>query len=67
MMDESCDLLADFSSILNRQKNCFYRLVNIPNIICVRWIEVHTVESLVPGLIHPEVEIAIVCSKSINC
>jgi hypothetical protein len=57
--DKNDDLLADSHNILNRWKNYFSQLLNVHNVSDVRQIEVHTVETLVPGLSCVEVEIAI--------
>jgi hypothetical protein len=56
---ENGDLLAESHNILNRWKNYFSHLLNVHNVSDVRQIEVHTVERLVPGPSHLEVEIAI--------
>jgi hypothetical protein len=56
--DENGDLFADSQNILNRWKNYFSQLLNVHNVSDVRQIEVHTAESLVPGLSCLEVEIA---------
>jgi hypothetical protein len=57
--DENGDLLADSHKILNRWKSYFPQLLNVRNVSDVRHIEVHTVEPLVPGPSHLEVEIVI--------
>jgi hypothetical protein len=57
--DKNGDLLSDSHSILNKWKNCFYRLLNVHSISDVRQIEVHTAEPLVPGPSCLQVEIAI--------
>jgi hypothetical protein len=56
--DENGQLFADSHSVLNRWKNYFFQLLNVHNVSDVRQIEVHTVEPLVPGPSHLEVEIA---------
>jgi hypothetical protein len=56
--DENGDLPTDSHNILNRWKN-YSQLLNVHNVSDVRQIEVHMVESLVPGPSHLEVEIAI--------
>jgi hypothetical protein len=57
--DENGDLLADSHNILNRWKNNFSQLLNVHNVSDIRQIEVHMVETLVPGPSCLEVEIAI--------
>jgi hypothetical protein len=57
--DENGDLLVDSHNILNSWKNHFFQLLNVHNVSDVRQIEVHTVEPLVPGPSHLEVEIAL--------
>jgi hypothetical protein len=57
--DENGDMFADSHSILNRWRNYFSQLLNVHNVSDVRQIEICTVESLVPGPSHLEVEIAI--------
>jgi hypothetical protein len=56
---ENGNLLAESNNILNRCKNCFSQLLNVYNVSDVRQIEIHTAETLVPGISCPEVEIAI--------
>jgi hypothetical protein len=63
--DENGDLHADSLSIFNRWKNYFSQLLNVHNVSDVRQIEVHTAETLVPGPIRLEVELAILKLK--NC
>jgi hypothetical protein len=64
--DESVDLLADSHNILNGWKKYFPQLLNVHSASDARQKEVHTVEPLVPGPSHFEVEIAIEKLKSIN-
>jgi hypothetical protein len=57
--DENDDLLTNSHNILNRWKNYFSQLLNVPRASGVRQIKIHTAEPSVP---HPspfEVEIAI--------
>jgi hypothetical protein len=56
---ENGDMLADSHIILNRWKNYFSQLLNVHNASDVRQMEVHTVDSLVPGPSRLEVETAI--------
>jgi hypothetical protein len=57
--DENGDLLANSHNILNSWKNYFPQLLNIHRVSDVRWIEIHTIELLVPDPSPFEVEIAI--------
>jgi hypothetical protein len=57
--DESSDLLADSSNILNTWKKYFSQLLNVHDVSDVRQIEVHTGEPLVRSPNHLDVEIAI--------
>jgi hypothetical protein len=57
--DENGDLLVDSHSILNRWKNYFCQLLNVPGVNDVRQTEMHTVVPLVPEPSCFEVEIAI--------
>jgi hypothetical protein len=57
--DEIRDLLTLSHNILKRWKNYFPRLLNVHNFCDVRKIEVHTVETLVPGPSRLGIEIAI--------
>jgi hypothetical protein len=52
-------VLADYYKILNRWKNYYSQLLNVHNISDIRQIEIHTAETLVPGLSHCEVQIAV--------
>jgi hypothetical protein len=53
------NLLADSHNILNRWMNYVSQLMNVHNVSDVRQTEVHTVEKLVPGPNHLEVDIVI--------
>jgi hypothetical protein len=56
---ENGDLLADSRNFLNKWKRYFSQLMNIHNVNDARRIEIRTVEPLVPGPSHHEIEIAI--------
>jgi hypothetical protein len=62
--DEKGDLLADSHIILNRWKNYFSQLLNVPNVSDVRQIEVHMAEPFVTDPGHLEVEVAVAKLKS---
>jgi hypothetical protein len=59
MKDENGDLLADSRDILNRWKNYFSQLLNVPRVSDVRQIEIFTAEPPVPDPSPFEVEVAI--------
>jgi hypothetical protein len=54
--NENGDLLVDPHNILNKWKSYFFQFLIVHN---VRQIEVHTAESLAPGISRLEVEIAL--------
>jgi hypothetical protein len=64
--DENGVMLADFNTILNRWKSYLSHILHVQNMNDIRQIEIHTVEPLVPGPSHLEVEISIAKLKSIN-
>jgi hypothetical protein len=59
-------LLANSYNILNSWKYYFSELLNLHNINDARQIEIHTAETLLPGLNRLKVEIAIAKLKSTN-
>jgi hypothetical protein len=61
--DENGGLPADSHNILNRWKNYFSLLLNVP-VSDTGYIEIHTAEPLTPGPSHFEVEIAIAKLKN---
>jgi hypothetical protein len=56
--DENGDLCEDSHNILNRWKNYFSQLLNVPRVSDVRHIEIHTAEPLLSNLGLLEVETA---------
>jgi hypothetical protein len=56
--------LADSHNILKQWKNCFSQLLNVHRVSDIRQIKIHTVEPLVHGATHFEIEIAIANLKS---
>jgi hypothetical protein len=62
--DEEGDLVADSHSIMARWRNYFSQILNVRGVSDVRQAEIHTAESLVPGPIALEVELAIEKLKS---
>jgi hypothetical protein len=62
--DENGNLLADLQNVLNRWKNFFNQVLNVPGVHDVRQMDMHTAEPLVPEPSLVEVEIAIGKLKS---
>jgi hypothetical protein len=66
MKEENSDLLADFYSILNRQKKYFGHMLNVHNIGEVTKTEMHTAEPLVTKPNYCKVELLLESWKDIN-
>jgi hypothetical protein len=62
--DENGNLQADPQNVLNRQKNFFNQVLNVPVVHDVRQMDIHTAEPLIPEPTLVKVEIAIGKLKS---